>query len=194
MSTGYTVFALSFEEDFAGKTFGVTKMKSRYEIIINYKLILKIEIINSKFSNKKTILLNSDPMFVGTCPTKDFRHQFSYKIPDDGGEVQFAVFPSPNGLDLKIDGRDFFDYVHQVSPESGRGPQNGSSTRMKFILPSVPLTLDKPKPPQVRTPPQVPAPVEPEPVRVLIEADAARAKGLGNQYAAFEDDEQTNKH
>ena len=141
-----TIFATRFREKNIGRIVSQTKVRTEYCLLINYKHEVTIEITNSRFSRKKAIRLNGTLVdrFTRTS-TSGLRHSWSYPL--DGCTLVFSTTPNSNasGTDLKINGKDFFEYVYQLGTDETNGRKKSSlETVLLFRVPQVDAELSSP--------------------------------------------------
>ena len=139
MTSKLSIFPTRFEESCVGKTFTASKLKSEYTMLVNYHTKVVIDVINSRFSRKKTITMNGEVVnkFHKTNTT-ELQHTWTYLV--DGQTIEFSVGPNKDstGTNLSINGVDFFDCVYAVDAD-GDDPikmfAKGANTVMTFKVP-----------------------------------------------------------
>jgi hypothetical protein len=205
MSTPLSVIPTHFREICVGKTISNSKIKSEFVILFNYKVTVRIEVVNSRFSRKKSIFM--DGRSIHDCKkttVDDLRYCWTHPI--DGQSVGFTILPNNTntGSDLQINGIDFFDYVYEVhvdevADEATRKEKGLTkmSTSLVFVIPPKSTLLSRPRPTKsaatenhapsqsVHAPKK--APTSPPASRALLEA--RRRLTAARDYAAFEDED-----
>jgi hypothetical protein len=204
MSEPFHIVPTHFREICVGRTISNSKIKSDFVILFNYKVTVRIEVVNSRFSRKKKILM--DGRSIHDCTKThidDLRYSWSHVI--DGQSVEFTILPNTTntGSDLQINGVDFFDYVYEVevdevADETLRKERGFTkmSTSLVFVVPPRSVSLLRPRPiaqptsenssPSQSTI-QRKAPSSPPASRALLEA--RRKLTAARDYAAFEDED-----
>jgi hypothetical protein len=134
-----SIIATAFEETFIGKTFAGSKMRTRFSMLLNWNKKLTVEIVNSRLSRKKSILMNGEVVTQFHKTTTEGLH-YSWNYPVAGSEIEFRLEPNTGGTgtDLKVNGKDFFDYVYAIDddgPDAIRNLTKGSNTSMTFKIP-----------------------------------------------------------
>ena len=134
-----SIIPTAFEETFIGKTFAGSKMRTRFHMLINWNTKLTIEVLNSRLSRKKSIIMNGEVVTQFHKTTTDGLH-YSWNYPIAGSEIELRLEPNRGGTgtDLKINGKDFFDYVYAIDddgPDAIRNLTKGSNTSMTFKIP-----------------------------------------------------------
>jgi hypothetical protein len=204
MNNSLIVIPTHFREACIGKTISNSKVKSDFVILFNYRVTVRIEVVNSRLSRKKSIYM--DGRSIHDCnktSVDDLRYSWDHVI--DGESVNFAIVPNTTntGSDLLINGKDFFDYVYEVEidevVDEALRKEKGltkMSTSLVFVVPpkSVSLTRNRALPPvsENRAPSQPiqssrKPPSSPPASRALLEA--RRRLTAARDYAAFEDED-----
>ena len=172
-----SIIPTAFTERGVGKTFSASKVRTEFHLLLNYKDKLCIEVINSRFSRKKAINMNGEPVSIFDKSSVDkLRWNWSYMI--NGESIEFSVLPnaSGTGADLKINGKDYFDYVVGVMDRDYQNPESGLAklnTSMLFVVPSNPRLNDSQIQPVRISEPDLPyiAPLPTQPLHIVVSKD-----------------------
>ena len=204
MSEPLIIIPTHFREICIGKTISNSKIQSEFVILFNYKMTFRIEVVNSRFTRKKSIYM--DGRSIHDCnktQIDDLRYSWTHAI--DGQAVEFTILPNTTntGSDLRINGVDFFDYVYEVEvdevADEALRKERGltkMSTSLMFVVPSRSVSLSRPRPTaqasSENNAPSQPttqrkAPSSPPASRALL--DARRKLTAARDYAAFEDED-----
>ena len=205
MSTALTIIPTHFREVCVGKTISNSKIKTEFVLLFNYKTTLRIEVVNSRFSRKKSIYMDGRSIhdFKKTA-VDDLRYSWNHSV--DGLPVEFTISPNNTntGTDLRINGIDFFDLVYEVEvdevADEALRKEKGltkMSTSLVFVVPPKSTLLSRPRPvtstsTENRAPSQSVSvskktPTSPPASRALLEA--RRRLTAARDYAAFEDED-----
>jgi hypothetical protein len=141
-----TIVAKSFRERNVGKIVSQSKVRTEYCLIINNSHELTVEVTNSRFSRRKKILINGEVVqkFHRTN-ISDLKHSWTYPVGDT--TVVFSTCPNKtaSGADLKINGKDFFEYVYDVESDRPVGGSKASSeTFFLFRVPEMGVIASSP--------------------------------------------------
>ena len=157
-----SIIPTEFKETCIGKTFAASKVRTEFHLLMNRRSKLRIDVINSRFSRKKTVYMDGELVHkFDKTSLNNLRWNWNYSI--DGQQVEFSVEPnsSGSGADLRINGTDFFDYVVGVLDNNAADPgmprESGLArlnTSIVFVVPpssgteneSKPATRDEPLP------------------------------------------------
>ena len=139
-TSNLSIHALSFREVTSGRSLSGSKVRTEYNLLINYHEAISIEVSNSRFSRKKVITMNGSIVEkFNKTRTKDLRYSWNHDVDSFGIEFQVVPNASKSGTDLLVNGSDFFSYVYMVDVEGPDPlrPSHGSfNSFMKFKLPS----------------------------------------------------------
>ena len=123
---------MSFRELNVGKFLSQSKVRTEYHLIINNYHEVTVEIVNSRFSRKKRILFNGEIMERERKSVNNLNYTWTYPV--DDVHVVFSLTPNAgcSGTDLRVNGKDFFEYVYQV--ESRALPAATRKKRSETLL------------------------------------------------------------